>query len=283
LKLSPVEKVTLAYIFITTVYLLVFFGKVDLPLVRFGIRVGVSFLILLLAWLCVCYPHPVVRCVRYFLPFALLSYWYPETYYIGEFIFPNMDQHLYAIEQTLFGCQPSLEFSEHVSWAWFSELMYFGYFSYYFIIFGTALWCYIRSQKLAQHAVFMFVGSFYLYYMVFIVFPVAGPQFYLDLFPPPARDGHFFYNVMRLIQSMGERPVGAFPSSHVSITFTVVIFIYFHCRQLLKFALPLFIILTFSTVYIKAHYVIDVIGGLASAGVSYPLMSWMYMKLRQRI
>ena len=282
LRLTPVEKVTLAYIFITTVYLVVFIGKVDVLLLRFGIRAGVTLLILLFAWMCVRLPHPAVKCVRYFFPFALLSYWYPETYYIGEFIFPNMDQRLYNIEQALFGCQPSMEFSKLLPWAWFSELMYFGYFSYYFIFFGTALWCYIKDKELANRAVFMFVGSFYLYYIVFIVFPAAGPHLYPALFPSPlnrAPDGYIFCKIMRLVQAIGERPTGAFPSSHVSITFTVVIFVAQHCRELLKYVLPLFIILVLATVYIKAHYLIDAIGGLAAVAITYPLVSWMYRKL----
>ena len=283
-KFFPVEIVTLAYIFITTIYLTVFVGRLEAPLVYFAIRFGVTALILLLVWLYNTRRNPIVGFIRYFLPFALLSYWYPETYYIGEFIFPNMDQRLYTIEQTLFGCQLSMEFSKLMPWAWFSELMYFGYFSYYFIFFGTALWCYLKDRESANRAVFMFVGSFYLYYIVFIVFPAAGPQFFPALFPPPLNhvpDGYIFCNIMRFLQAMGERPTGAFPSSHVGITFTVVIFIYLHCRHLLKFALPLFVILVFSTVYIKAHYAIDAIGGLVSVAVTYPLVSWMYTEIKK--
>jgi len=283
-RFKPVEIATLAYIFITTVYLVVFFDRLDTPVIYFGVRIGVTSLILLLAWLHNAGRNPVVAFIRYFFPFALLSYWYPETYYIGEFIFPNMDHRLYAVEQALFGFQPSLEFSKLFPWAWFSELMYFGYFSYYFIFFGTALWCYIKDMELANRAVFMFVVSFYLYYIVFIVFPAAGPHLFPALFPSPinrAPDGYIFCKIMRFIQGMGERPTGAFPSSHVSISFTVVIFIYLHCRKLLKYALPLFVILVFATVYIKAHYAIDAIGGLVSVAVSYPVVSWMYRKTKK--
>ena len=283
LRFFPVEIATLVYIFITGIYLIVFVDKLEAPLIHFGIRIGVTALILLLVCLHNVSRNPVIGCIRYFLPFALLSLWYPETYYIGKFVLPNQDQFLYAVDQTLFGCQPGLEFSKLLPYAWFSELMYFGYFSYYFIFFGTALWCYIKDKELANRAVFMLVGSFYLYYMMFIVFPAAGPYFYTDLFPPPlnqAPDGFIFCKIMRFLQATGERPTGAFPSSHVSITFTVLIFNYLHCRQLLKFTLPLFIILFFSTVYIKAHYAIDAIGGLISVTVTYPLVSRMYRKPR---
>ena len=278
-KLLPVEKGTLAYMAVTAVYLAVFAGRLEAPVVHFGVRIGVAVIIFLLAWLHNSRYNPVVGCIRYFLPFALLSYWYPETYYFNSFIFSNLDSHFVAADQLLFGCQSSLEFSRHMPWAWFSELMYFGYFSYYFIIFGTALWCYIRYKELANRAVFLFVCSFYLYYIVFAIFPVVGPQFY---FTPPHNevpDGYIFCKIMRFLQYMGEKPTGAFPSSHVGITFTVVIFAAQHCRELLKYVLPLFIILLLSTVYIKAHYLVDVFGGLAMVAITYPLLNWLYRKI----
>ena len=275
----PVEKATLAYIFVTGVYLAAFFGKVEEPLAMFGIRAGVSLLIFALALLYARKPHPVVKCIRYFLPFALLSYWYPETYYFNDFVFPNLDNLFIAADQAMFGCQPSMEFSKYMPWAWFSELMYFGYFSYYFIFFGTALWCFVKDIELANRAIFVFVCSFYLYYIVFAILPVTGPQFYLESPLNKVPDGYLFCDIMRFLQDMGEKPTGAFPSSHVGVSFTVVIFIYKYCRQLLKFALPLFVVLVLSTVYIKAHYAVDVIGGFASVAVTWPLVNKLYEKL----
>jgi len=260
----------------TGVYLTVFAGRLETPLVHLGIRAGAMILMLLLAWLHNTVRNPVVEFIRYFFPFVLLSYWYPETYYFNNFIFDNLDHKFVKADQLLFGCQPSLEFSKQMPWAWFSELMYFGYFSYYFIFFGTAIWCYFFRKELINKAIFIFVCSFYLYYVVFAILPVIGPQFY---FMPPLNevpDGYLFCKLMRFLQSIGEKPTGAFPSSHVGITFTVVIFVAKHCRALLKYALPLFTILILSTVYIKAHYLADVIGGLASVAITYPLVNLLY-------
>jgi membrane-associated phospholipid phosphatase len=275
----PVEVATLTYIAITAVYLAVFVGKLETPLVHFGIRFAITALILLLAWFNNASRNPVVKLIRYFLPFALLSYWYPETYYFNNFIFDNLDHHFVKTDQLWFGCQPSLEFSKRIPWAWFSELMYFGYFSYYFIFFGTALWCYFSRPKLMNKAIFMFVGSFYIHYIVFFIFPVMGPQFYFTSPLNKVPDGYFFSEIMRFLQATGERPTGAFPSSHISITLTVVIFVAQHCRVLLRYILPLFVILVLATVYIKAHYLVDVVGGFAAVAITYPLVSWMYRKM----
>jgi len=279
IKLLPVEKATFVYILITAVYLAVFIDRLEAPIVHFGIRIVVVILMLFLTRIYNVGRNPIVRFVRYFLPFVLLSYWYPETYYFNNFIFDNLDHHFVKADHLLFGCQPSMEFSKRMSWAWFSELMYFGYFSYYFIFFGTAFWCYFFCKELVNKAIFVFVCSFYLFYIVFVILPVSGPQFY---FPPPLNevpDGYLFCKYMRFLQAIGERPTGAFPSSHIGISFTVVIFVVQHCRVLLKYVLPLFIILVLSTVYIKAHYLVDVFGGFATVAVTYPIMNRTYRML----
>jgi len=273
--LLPVEIATLVYILITAIYLAVF----KAPIIYFGVRLGVIILILLPAWLHHLNRNPVVEFFRYFHPFALLSYWSPETYYFNNFIFDNLDHHFVKADQLLFGCQPSLEFSKRLLWNWFSELMYFGYFSYYLIVLGTALWCYLFRKELINKAVFMFVCSFYIFYIMFAILPVMGPQFY---FTPPLNevpDGYLFCKLQRFLQAIGEKPTGAFPSSHVGISFTVVIFVAQHCRDLLKYTLPLFVILVFSTVYIKAHYLVDVIGGFAAAAMTYPLANRIYRRI----
>jgi membrane-associated phospholipid phosphatase len=273
--LSPVEKATLCYAGITAIYLCVFAGRISSLWVHLSIRVAVVAAIILLAWL----SHrgksvsfrSTMDIVRYVLPFAMLIYWYPETSCYNECIFSNLDRYFVAADESLFGCQPSLVFSKVLPQAWASELMYFGYFSYYFIFFGTALWCYLYKKELADKAAFIFVTSFYCYYLIFIIFPVVGPQFY---FEPPFNevpDGYLFCDVLRFLQTIAEKPTGAFPSSHVGVTFTVVVFICQHCRRLLPYVLPLFVVLVCSTVYIKAHYVVDVIAGFVSVAFIYPL------------
>jgi len=271
-KILPVEVATLAYILVTAVFLAIFRA----PAIHFGARIVVTAMILLFARLHHFNRNRVVDFIRYFLPFALLGYWYPETFYFNNFIFDDLDHHFVQADQLLFGCQPSLEFSGRMSWRWFSELMYFGYFSYYFIFFGTALWCYVYRKEWLNKAIFMFVGSFYLFYVIFAILPVMGPQFY---FSPPLNevpDGYLFCEIQRFILAIGEKPTGAFPSSHVGISFTVVIFVVQHCRVLLKYVLPLFVILVLATVYIKAHYLVDVFGGLAAVAITYPLVNRLY-------
>ena len=75
---------------------------------------------------------------------------------------------------------------------------------------------------------------------------------------------------MEQAHQAGERPVAAFPSSHVSIT--VVLLLIAWCNGLRKVfwvMVPFAVLLFFSTVYIRAHYAIDALAGLVSGTMCY--------------
>ena len=95
--------------------------------------------------------------------------------------------------------------------------MYFGYFSYYLLRAGILLYFYFKKEtKTAEQLVFVLINSFLIYYILFIILPVAGPQFYFtDWVTIPG--GYLFGSIMKTIQANGEAPTAAFPSSPVSI------------------------------------------------------------------
>jgi membrane-associated phospholipid phosphatase len=205
--------------------------------------------------------------IRYAFPLALIIYWYPETFYMNECLFDNLDPAFAGIDQWLFGCQPALEFAKALPYRWLSELMSFGYFSYFLILTFIAVYLYVTDKKTGEKAVFVILCSFFIYYILFIILPVVGPQFYFPDNQVP--DGYVIRPLLQFIQSTGEKPTGAFPSSHVGMSLIYLIIIYKYARKYFIYFLPIVIILIFSTVYIKAHYVIDVIGGVVSAPIIY--------------
>ena len=84
-------------------------------------------------------------------------------------------------------------------------------------------------------------------------------------------------------QQVGERPTAAFPSSHVGITTLIMILIIKNRRYLLlTFLFPVYLALVTSTVYIQAHYVIDVIAGFTTAFVFYFLGILVYNVFTRR-
>lgn len=241
--------------------------------------------------------------VRILVQMIFLSWWYPDTYELNRAL-PNLD-HLFAgWEQTLFGCQPSQLFSQKVPYGWFSELMCLGYVSYFPLMLITYLYYYHRRYQEFQMSAFVMLSSFFAYYVVFVLVPVTGPQFYYlavgtekiaaGIFPnlgdwflthsermaaPGWSDG-FFYHLLDITHDAGERPTAAFPSSHVGVT-TVVMLLALRTRSkgLIFTILPFYILMCLSTVYIYAHYAIDAIAGLITGIAIYHALCGIYKKM----
>jgi membrane-associated phospholipid phosphatase len=265
-KLSPAEIVAVAYILITAAYILCFYRKVDYAPLCLASRFVFLAMIVFLSWLAQKSDHAAVDFVRYLFPLSLITVWYPETSYLNGRIFPVFDEYFAAADNFLFGCQPSLEFSRLWHSPFVSELMSFGYFSFYLSIAFTVIYFYFDKGH-PQKAAFLILFSFCIYYLIFILLPVVGPQYYFpcDRYP----QGFGFYKMLTAIQFYGEKPTGAFPSSHIGISMIILFIFYKRNKLVFRVIFPIFILLALSTVYIKAHYVVDVIGGALSAPILY--------------
>ena len=90
--------------------------------------------------------------------------------------------------------------------------------------------------------------------------------------PPGWKDG-LFYKLLAVVRE-SERPVASFPSSHVGVSLIVVILaLKTRSKGLLAVLLPLWVFLVCATVFIRAHYVVDVIAGFLTAPVVYLLLN----------
>ena len=217
------------------------------------------------------------------LVFALMTFLYKETATLNTLIFPKIDEFLSNLDQNIFNSQPSIEFSKHFNSLFFSELFYFGYFCYYLlplVVFGV-LYKFL-PQKIEEFG-FILITSFLLYYFIFIIIPAEGPQFYFP-FPDNYIEAQgIFGNAIKLIQKNGEAPTAAFPSSHVGISWIVIFWLYQNLRKSMKYFLPFVILLMFSTVYIKAHYFVDVVAGFLTAPIVFFLTFKFYKFLNRKL
>ncbi len=279
IRLFPLDIATLAYIFITAIFMSIFSGRLNSVWLHLLIRFA---FVILMGWIIVLDKKGssiVLTFLRRAYPLAFLGYFYSETDYLNNLIFSNFDPEILNLEQSIFGFQPSISFYQHFPMPWFSELMNFGYFSYYFLVFGLTVWLFIRNRKMFDYSLFVVVFSFYIYYLIFIIFPVAGPQYFL---PEPFRhipNSGIFREMVVWVERLGEGPTAAFPSSHVGIGIIITILCAKYARALLAWVLPLVFILCLSTVYIKAHYAVDVAAGLISAPLILLLSSRTYQWL----
>jgi membrane-associated phospholipid phosphatase len=201
-----------------------------------------------------------------FAALAFLGVFYGETATINQFNY-LWDTELVGAEQWLFGTQPSLLFASHLPQIMVVEAMNLGYLSYYFMMMALPLYVVINNKPAYNKLFFTMITSFLMYYLFFCLFKSVGPQYY---FPSPqnqAPDGPFFTKAIKWIQEMGEVPTGAFPSSHVGMALVFLYLAYHNSKHLFLIFIPFVVLLIASTVYIKAHYVVDVIGGVLSVPI----------------
>lgn len=221
---------------------------------------------------------PILRCSKHFvlrlageiyLPF-IFPFFYAEMEYLGLIFFDfdnSLDPALIKIEQAIFGCQPSLEWSRVWPWAWFHEIMELAYFSYYFLA-VSFLFMAFKARGIADSERWDAVRSFIrdlsttmlICYMMYTLFPAWGPKYfkagYVDV------GGWIFTDIMRYIHDNGALLGAAFPSSHVAASMIPWWHTWKHFPQHRWWMTTIFVLLCMSTVYNRYHYVIDVFAGL---------------------
>lgn len=300
--LLAAEWVMLAYLALTLVVVLFTYTKVTNPQAMLWGRFRILAITLALWGVYRAVPCRLTLLARVAVQLALLAWWYPDTYELNR-MFPNLDHLFASCEQTLFGCQPALLFSKLLPWAVVSELMDMGYFMYYPMIGLVALFYFCFRYNEFERASFVLLASFFMYYVVFIFVPVAGPTFYFEAvgvsdishgifpalgdyfnthtncLPSPGYPDGLFYRLVEDAKAAGERPTAAFPSSHVGIS-TVCMLLAVHTKQrkLWLGMLPFYLFLCMATVYIQAHYLVDAIAGLLSGALFYMLLMYVTRK-----
>ena len=278
---SPLDIVTILYILLSGIYIIAGANHLQDLLPHFTVRVGILFLIFVVAFLNKRYQeNKLILFFKNLYPLLFLGFFYTETGYMKNIIFSqNLDIHVCAAEHSFWGCQPSLEFSKVMSQGWFNEIMNICYFSYYLITGVVCISLYLKKPLESYKGIFIVVFSFYMYYIVFAIFPVVGPQYHIPSAMETSEPPYFFGKIMHHIIANYEEPTGAFPSSHVGIAIILSYIAFKHLKKIFYISLPFVIGICFATVYLKAHYLLDVLAGILSVPVFIWLSQLVYKKL----
>lgn len=296
--LLPIEWATLIYTLFTTLLIVIFHHDIGAPWELLIQRCYVLEGMVLFLTLSVIWPCALTFSLRHIFPLTLLGYWYPDTYEFCQLL-PNLDHFFARADAFFFHCQPSLEFARMLPQKVWSELFHLGYVSYYPLIALTVLYPLFAARERFARTAFIVLTAFFMYYTIYDLLPVAGPQYYFhavgdslitsghyphlgdyfryhtDMARSPGPDG-FFRSLVEATQQGGERPTAAFPSSHVGISTLLMILLWPCRRSLFVLALPFYLLICCATVYIQAHYLVDVFGGLVSSVVFYYLCAWLW-------
>jgi membrane-associated phospholipid phosphatase len=216
-------------------------------------------------------PHPglMARFLRLCYIQALYLLYFGESIQLSQLWYggASLDAFFARLDRLLFGLQPAIQFSRLLQgFRGLNELFFFSYFFFYVLV-ATGVWAlfFRRRSREAEHFLFIVSASFFVMYLWFTVFPVKGPKYYF----PELRSawyanfrGYLFTGLMKRAFARMNLAGAAFPSSHVAVALVALLLNWRHNRFLIPLFVPFTLLLCASTVYLYAHYFVDVPAGL---------------------
>jgi len=217
-------------------------------------------------------------------------HWYPHLFFL--FCFEELgklvhlvnpgweDAKLIAIDRWLTGVNPPL-WLERFAHPALNEFMQFAYFTYfvYLLILGAILY-YQRDFKSYWAVMTYSAAGYVLGYIIAMVFPVQSPWFTLAGQWHGELTGGPFTTLINVIEKLGRVHGAAFPSEHVAGAMAALWGAWRHRRWLFWTFLPFVTCMCASTVYVRNHYVADVLGGLVTGTLGYFVGRWVFQGSR---
>ena len=210
-------------------------------------------------------PSPVAQFLHYWYLLLYVPFCYKQVPFLVSAL------HLRAADATLARWDQAMWRADPVFWLSSMQnrfLVEFLQAIYTMFIPGTVLLGIIlwvrRPRQEFRYGTFVIALTFLLSYLGYILMPARGPRLmdYASLHPP--LQGLWTFQFSKSPGYAGRSAIRLFPSGHVAV---VVV----GCYLARKISAPVFYVfvafaalITFSTVYLRYHYVIDVIAGHAA-------------------
>ncbi len=275
-NLKAFDLVVVVFFSLLTLVNILFRDRVEQWDIFIFINAGVIFLAFLISYLENKFESKIWNIVHYWYIAPLILVTFKELYFMIRPIRPqDYDQVFIEIDRWMFGGDPThflFQFSHPV----LTEILQIVYGSFYLLPIILALFLLKKKRFLAtDFTVFSVIYGFYLSYVGYFALPGIGPRFTLHNFETINEElpGVFLTEELREFVNVGESiPEGTpnpadvvqrdvFPSGHTMITL-IVMFLSVRLKSRSKyFFVPIGTLLIIATVYLRYHYVIDLIGG----------------------
>lgn len=209
----------------------------------------------------------IVRTLHMFYPIIFIPILFDSFADILPWASPiERDSLLIQLDRILLGVDPTVWLERFIHPA-LTELLTWAYASYYFLPVILAVALYWRGKEWDfDRAIFGVVLGFYLSYVGYFLVPAIGPRFTLAHLHKVDLHGIFAADAIRETLNALERfKQDAFPSGHTAVVLLVLYYARHYVRGLFWVFLPVVVALIFSTVYLRYHYVIDVLAGILLA------------------
>lgn len=208
---------------------------------------------------------PWVQALRETLPFLTCILIYTNLHDTIGFVNPHDVHHtLAALDEALFGVQPCV-WAERLVTPARTEVMQLLYMSFLWIAPSTSLILLARGRWREFRATTMaVVVCFYIGYFLYVVFPAAPPRlvFVYDFTRTLEGYPRIFSNLSaRAFTLLPVDSRAAFPSLHAAVSLVALVHAWRHLRAWFWVVLPFAAGLWVSTIYLRHHYVVDLLAG----------------------
>ncbi|HLZ45303.1 MAG TPA: phosphatase PAP2 family protein [Gemmatimonadales bacterium] len=182
------------------------------------------------------------------------------------------DLLIQRLENWVFGSQISYRWIRESPNAVLSWLLHACYLAYYPILYASPLGLWLVGRRdAARHTIFAVMATFYLCYVVFLFFPVAGPRYVFESAHNIATEvGPARFAAWLL--DHGDSWGAAFPSSHVAASVVATGMALRYWRTLGLVLMPFTAGLILAVVYGQFHYAVDALAGLIAAAAMLGIM-----------
>jgi membrane-associated phospholipid phosphatase len=185
----------------------------------------------------------------------------------------SCDARLSAIDHAMFGVHPTVWLERFAS-PRLTDLLQAAYISYYFIPLALGIVLIARGRFVAfEEVLFGILLCFYLSYLGYLLFPAVGPRFTLSQFQSGSLElSPFTAKIQEILNALEKNKTDAFPSGHTAVSLICLYYAWIKReRTLCVLLMPVVAGLIVATVYLRYHYVIDVIAGFALSGLTIAL------------
>ena len=263
--------------------LIIIFSHFTLAPVTFTINIAIMLLIIATVFAQRFATSKLFSVYRDWYVLPLLVAIFMEHNMLVPLINPNdIDSYLIKIDYSLFfGNHPTL-LLERIMHPFITELLQIVYASFYFLPFTLCLLLYLKERKVEFHVVassIMF--GFYLSYIGYYIFPAIGPRFTLAQLQTKPLEGLLLFNFVHHGLAYLEGVTrDCFPSGHTLVSILTVLLAMKYHKRFSIIATVWAVLLIISTVYLRYHYVIDVIAGFCVGLIAFrygPMLARLYI------
>lgn len=198
--------------------------------------------------------------LRVAIAFVFLMGMYKTVmFYINVFNPVSRDVVIQTIEKALFGGQLLSEWMQPLVNRPLTDIFSCCYMSWFVLVYATVLLMATHSRKAVSEYTFTALLTFYIGYFTYFLVPVMGPLFTVHYQQAIGGITAVFLKTEPVVSR------DCFPSLHTGLSIVMMIEVWRYRRKWAWFFIPLGLLIIFSTVYLRIHYIPDLIAGLGLA------------------